>query len=224
MMTSGSLQSMSSLYLDNMMTSSKGNFLRVTGPFCGQFTGHRWIPLTKASDAELLMFSLIWAWTNGWVNNRDAGYLRRHRTLYDVTAMKTSNVVVNHTGGNVCYIPPRAFRIKWQIPPVPLNKSVRYIRYSEAQCSWSTHRACIVIISKLMHIHKSNLCDLHSNAAHGNQRWSRLGMHISPLPNHCTKGIIRHISLTCPLWRKQNVAPYGLTWVDVPLMVIVFSN
>ena len=24
----------------------------VTGPLCGEFTGHRWIPLTKASDVE----------------------------------------------------------------------------------------------------------------------------------------------------------------------------
>ena len=34
-----------------------------------------------------LMFSLICAWTNGWVNNHDAGELRRHRTHCDVTAM-----------------------------------------------------------------------------------------------------------------------------------------
>ena len=34
-----------------------------------------------------LMFSLIWAWMNDWVNNREAGDLRCHRTHYDVTAM-----------------------------------------------------------------------------------------------------------------------------------------
>ena len=34
-----------------------------------------------------LMFSLICAWINGWVNNREAGDLRRHRTHYDVTVM-----------------------------------------------------------------------------------------------------------------------------------------
>ena len=39
-----------------MMTSSYGNIFRVTGPLCGEFTGHRWIPLTKASDAELWGF------------------------------------------------------------------------------------------------------------------------------------------------------------------------
>ena len=32
-----------------------------------------------------LMFSLIWVWTNGWLNNRDAGDLRRHHAHYNVT-------------------------------------------------------------------------------------------------------------------------------------------
>ena len=34
-----------------------------------------------------LMFSLIYAWTNGWVNHRDAGGWRRHRAHHDVTLM-----------------------------------------------------------------------------------------------------------------------------------------
>ena len=33
------------------------------------------------------MFSLICAWINGWVNNREAGDLRRHRAHYDVSVM-----------------------------------------------------------------------------------------------------------------------------------------
>ena len=33
------------------------------------------------------MFSVIWVWTNGWANNRDAGDLRRHRAHYDVTVI-----------------------------------------------------------------------------------------------------------------------------------------
>ena len=40
----------------SMMTSSNGNIFRVTGHLCGEFTGHRWIPHTKASDAELWCF------------------------------------------------------------------------------------------------------------------------------------------------------------------------
>ena len=34
-----------------------------------------------------LMFSLICVWINDWVNNREAGDLRRYRAHYDVTVM-----------------------------------------------------------------------------------------------------------------------------------------
>ena len=34
-----------------------------------------------------LMFSLICAWINAWVNNRQAGYLGRHCGHYGVTVM-----------------------------------------------------------------------------------------------------------------------------------------
>ena len=54
---------MEQIFVRNTMTSWNGNIFRVTGPLWGESTGHRWIPLTKASDAELLMFSLICAWT-----------------------------------------------------------------------------------------------------------------------------------------------------------------
>ena len=42
-----------------MLTSSIGNIFRLT----------------------------IYAWTNGWINTRDAGDVRRHHTHYDVTVM-----------------------------------------------------------------------------------------------------------------------------------------
>ena len=53
-----------------MMTSSNGNIFRVTGHLCGALT-----------------FSLICARINGWVNNREAGDLRRHPTHCDVIVM-----------------------------------------------------------------------------------------------------------------------------------------
>ena len=56
-----------------MMTSSNGNIFRVTGHLCGEFTDDRWIPHTKA--------------INSWVNNREAGDLRRYRAHYDVIVM-----------------------------------------------------------------------------------------------------------------------------------------
>ena len=42
-----------------MMTSSNGSTFRVNGPLCGEFTCHRWIPLTKANDAEICSF--LWS-------------------------------------------------------------------------------------------------------------------------------------------------------------------
>ena len=72
-----------------MMTSPNGNIFRVTGPLCGKFTGHRWIPLTKASDAEVRCFLWSAPWINGWVNNREAADFRRHRAHYDVIVMFT---------------------------------------------------------------------------------------------------------------------------------------
>ena len=42
-----------------------------------------------------LMFTLICARINGWVNNREAGDLRRYRTHYDVIVMEKSNCRVH---------------------------------------------------------------------------------------------------------------------------------
>ena len=56
-------------------------------PFVRGIHRSRWIPSTKASDGRALMFSLICARINGWVNNREAGDLRRHRGHYDVNVM-----------------------------------------------------------------------------------------------------------------------------------------
>ena len=47
----------------------------------GEFPAH------KGQWRGALMFRLIWAWINAWVNNREAGDLRRHRADYDITVM-----------------------------------------------------------------------------------------------------------------------------------------
>ena len=41
------------------MTSLNENIFRATGPLWGESIGHQWIPLTKASDAELWCF--LWS-------------------------------------------------------------------------------------------------------------------------------------------------------------------
>ena len=70
-----------------MMTSSNGNIFRITGHLCGEFTGPRWIPHTKASDAELWCF--LWSVPDkrlskqswGWWFETQSGSLWRHSNV-----------------------------------------------------------------------------------------------------------------------------------------------
>ena len=48
----------------------------------------------KGQCRGALMFSLICVWTNDWINNREAGDLRRYRTHYDVTIIVTDRSYV----------------------------------------------------------------------------------------------------------------------------------
>ena len=59
-----------------LLAHCEGNS-QVTGEFFSQR------PVTRSFDAFF-----ICTWTNGWVNNRDAGDLRRYRAHYDVTVIR----------------------------------------------------------------------------------------------------------------------------------------
>ena len=67
-------------------------------PFVRGIHRSRWIPRTKGQWRGTLIFSLICVWINSWVNNREAGDLRRHRGHYDVSVMSrvTLHSVVLH--------------------------------------------------------------------------------------------------------------------------------
>ena len=82
-----------------MMTSSNGNICRVTDLLCREFTGHRWIPLTKATDAELCVFFdmrpnkrlNIQSW--GWSFETPSRSLWRHRNVISyITQLTASNI------------------------------------------------------------------------------------------------------------------------------------
>ena len=67
------------MFLCQMMTSSNGNILRVTGLL---FREIRPWPVNSPHKGQWrggLMFSSICAWISGWINNRGADDLRRHR-------------------------------------------------------------------------------------------------------------------------------------------------
>ena len=78
------------------MTSSNGSIFRFTGLVWGEFTGHPWIPIAKASNASwrVFMFSLICALTSGWANHRDARDLRRLRAHYNVNVMSVLDTLL----------------------------------------------------------------------------------------------------------------------------------
>ena len=66
-------------------------------PRCWPFVRgiHRW-PVNsphKGPWCGSVMFSLMYDWINGWVNDREAGDLRRHRVHYDVTVMLQTFVI-----------------------------------------------------------------------------------------------------------------------------------
>ena len=67
------------------MKSLNWNILRVTGPLRGIHLSP--VP-HKGQWRGALMFSLMCACINGWVNNPEAGDLRRHRADYDVIVRK----------------------------------------------------------------------------------------------------------------------------------------
>ena len=76
-----------------------------------------------------LMLSLICAWTNGWVNNRDAGDLRRHRAHYYVTVK-----YIHCRKWRSCFIGPRQHE-----GSVVVSHSLSYppVHWNCRQCSRS---------------------------------------------------------------------------------------
>ena len=80
-----------------ILTSSNGNIFRVTGPFVRGI--HRWSVDSphKGQWHRALMFSVICDWIRGWVNNCEAGDLRRHRAHYDVTVMYCWYLVITRS-------------------------------------------------------------------------------------------------------------------------------
>ena len=72
--------------LKNMMTSSNWNISQAICVGNSPVTSDH--AMYKGQWSGALMFSLICTWMNSWVNNREAGDLRRHSTHCNVTVMK----------------------------------------------------------------------------------------------------------------------------------------
>ena len=82
-----------------MMTSSNRKQFRVTGPLCGEFTGHRWIPAHKGQWCGALISYLICA---------------LNKQSWDRWFEKPSRSLWRHC--NALYIPHHAFTEEWWSP------------------------------------------------------------------------------------------------------------
>ena len=130
-----------------MMTSSNGDIFRVTGPLCGEFTGHQWIPLTKASDTELWCF--LWSTSDGWVSNENPGDLRRHRAHYDTTIMSTPLSPVYTSVQNSCHL----LGLRWQLEAMLLSESGH----------WNAHENIWCLTPEGLVVHVVNCVDIGSD-------------------------------------------------------------
>ena len=95
--------------------------------------------LHKGQWRGALMFSLICAWINGWVNYREAGDLRRHRSHYNVTVMTFScmtcslqNIIIIKDRWDCLYLP---MALRCRTKRVPLHISISVTVYE--QCKYS---------------------------------------------------------------------------------------
>ena len=75
--------------------------------------GIYWPPVNFPHEGQwrgALVFSLIGAWINDWVNNREAGDLWCHRTHYDVTIVTYRCFMIN------LHVSVRGFPLRWSDP------------------------------------------------------------------------------------------------------------
>ena len=71
-----------------MMTSSNGNIFRVTHPLCGEFTGHRWILLTRPSVADVIFDLRL----NKWLSKPLLGWWFETLPIYQATKVFLSPI------------------------------------------------------------------------------------------------------------------------------------
>ena len=137
------------------ITSSDGNIFPVTGLLCGEFTDHRWIPLTKASNAELWCFLWSAPWINGWVNNRES---QRH-----ILATHNCAQHANHSVMTTARWPntPHTTMDRLERERLPLDISAEIGGWVILVTPFDTNLACSHIRHHNIHRHLENWHDIH---------------------------------------------------------------
>ena len=112
-----------------MMTSSNGNIFHVTGFFCGGIHWSAVNSLHKGQWHGALIFSLICAWINDWVNNREAGDQICHNAYH---CNVLSNTSVKKTHSNLL----KPFNLSRQSDAYMYPKSSHCFSYNGSLLIW----------------------------------------------------------------------------------------
>ena len=101
-----------------------------------------------------LMFPLICDWINGWVNNYEAGDLRRHQAHYDVTVMFQDDTLERITSRKAMFVSRLCMMtfIQWDNKRASLGFSRLSLQFAAFSCdilvsswgnpSWIHHIEC----------------------------------------------------------------------------------
>ena len=107
--------------------------------------GIHWSPANSPHKGQwhgALMFSLICIWINGWVNNREAGDLRRHRAHYDVIVMAMYSVLASFPSTSVSqvYMQITRFSFDHDVKISDLRKSevLNSVTWHDGSDFWNT--------------------------------------------------------------------------------------
>ena len=121
-------------------------------PVTGEFPSQS--PVTRT-------FSLIYVWIDGWVNNGEAGDLRRHRAHYDVTVLKWRYASTRPSFQSLqCCLASRAVPHNWYFSRFDVYNIYVYTRTGSALNTLKLTKKCPDHISKwffLMEICKFRL-------------------------------------------------------------------
>ena len=202
------------------MTSSNGNIFRVTGHLCGEFTVNRWIPHTKASDAELWCF--LWSapkhWRRWWVETLSRS-LWRHCNGSQARCTWHTSRGLGTWPGILIHFPISNSSVGWVGPS---NMDMRQLSYNiiKRQSDRPAFFACTA--AQLGRSHTHTLYDTnHDHAIKGKlflRYWSFMwGIHRSPV-NSPHKGQWRGalmFSLTCTLSKRSSKQSWGW-WFETP--------
>ena len=120
-----------------MITSSNGNIFRVTGHLCGEFTGPRWFPRTKASDVffDLRLNKRLskqsWGW---WFETPSRPLWHNCNDIQCVGKWRYCSLALSHRFQG----PPKSSLIPWSIVYFSNNIAAQEMTVNQALSAWRT--------------------------------------------------------------------------------------